>query len=641
MIALACSLLLAVTPPASSEEVAAYKAAAATAGRDASAHVRLALWCEKHGMDAERRTHLALAVMAEPTNESARGLLGQVRDGGRWRDPADVGEKTAADARLAARLAEYNARKAETPNTADAQWKLAAWCDKQGLTAEARSHYTAVTRLDPRRDAAWARLGCKKIDGRWLSPEEIARRSSENRAREISEKRAVPRLAKLRAWLGDKKRHDVAEAALAAFTDPRAASAVMKVFGSGREADQAKAVQVLGQIDGPAASRELVVLALHGGSAEVRRAAIETLARRDARDFVPAVIEAFREVLKYEIRRVGGPGSPGVLFVEGKEYNVRRTYDPPPLPEQTRQFLAQRAEGVVIPVDTTEVRFLQATNPQVPADLQAGARNLQDRRQAAIVQNIAEAQKATAAAQQQMLDDAAAIDRANDEARVWNDGVRNLLSAATGTDLGSDRESWSQWWADQQGYAVDSGSTRTTMKPTFDQAVPLNYAPNYIQARTHSACFAEGTPVTTRSGLRPIESIKVGDDVLTRDVASGKLQFAPVVAAYHNKPAATLDVKIGDETIVATGIHRFWKAGHGWVMARDLKPGDSVRTVNGTETVRSVSPNKVQPVFNLEVAAGHNFFVGQTGALVHDYTHVQPSAEPFDAVPALARLTEE
>ena len=41
---------------------------------------------------------------------------------------------------------------------------------------------------------------------------------------------------------------------------------------------------------------------------------------------------------------------------------------------------------------------------------------------------------------------------------------------------------------------------------------------------------------------------------------------------------------MGGETIVATGIHRFWKAGKGWTMARDLKAGDRLRMIGGVAT---------------------------------------------------------
>ena len=45
-----------------------------------------------------------------------------------------------------------------------------------------------------------------------------------------------------------------------------------------------------------------------------------------------------------------------------------------------------------------------------------------------------------------------------------------------------------------------------------------------------------------------------------------------------------------------------------------------------------------QAVFNLEVAEGHDFFVGRQGALVHDNSLVQPTPEPFDAAPELAAV---
>src|SRR5437588_3772808 len=59
-------------------------------------------------------------------------------------------------------LAHYNEMRTKTPDTAAAQWKLALWCEKNGLPAEAYVHYGAVVRLEPSRDAAWRKLGYKK-----------------------------------------------------------------------------------------------------------------------------------------------------------------------------------------------------------------------------------------------------------------------------------------------------------------------------------------------------------------------------------------------------------------------------------------------------------------------------------------------
>ena len=73
-------------------------------------------------------------------------------------------------------------------------------------------------------------------------------------------------------------------------------------------------------------------------------------------------------------------------------------------------------------------------------------------------------------------------------------------------------------------------------------------------------------------------------------------------------------------------------------MARDLKPGDLVRTVGGSARLESVEPDKVQPVFNLDVAENRDFFVGKQGCLVYDFSLVQPVLAPFDHVPDLTAL---
>jgi hypothetical protein len=112
----------------------------------------------------------------------------------------------------------------------------------------------------------------------------------------------------------------------------------------------------------------------------------------------------------------------------------------------------------------------------------------------------------------------------------------------------------------------------------------------------------------------------------------------PVLAVYHNPPNATMRVGLGEDSIVATGIHRFWKSGRGWTMARELKPGDTLRVLGGTSVVASVETDSVQPVFNLEVAGRGSFFVGSAGALVHDNSLVQPVPEPFDAEPTLSAI---
>ena len=97
-------------------DLAAYKSAAAGAGHDPSAHVRLALWCEEHGLTAERLKHLSLAVLYDPTNTLARGLLGLVAYRGKWTPPDQVTQAVQSDVQRKPRIREYLERRAKAPD---------------------------------------------------------------------------------------------------------------------------------------------------------------------------------------------------------------------------------------------------------------------------------------------------------------------------------------------------------------------------------------------------------------------------------------------------------------------------------------------------------------------------------------------
>lgn len=62
-------------------EMSAFEAAAEKAGRDPAAHVRLASWCEIHGMQIERHKHLSIALELAPDHPAIHGLNGQVKAG--------------------------------------------------------------------------------------------------------------------------------------------------------------------------------------------------------------------------------------------------------------------------------------------------------------------------------------------------------------------------------------------------------------------------------------------------------------------------------------------------------------------------------------------------------------------------------
>ncbi|MDR3634696.1 MAG: hypothetical protein P4L84_12900, partial [Isosphaeraceae bacterium] len=234
--ALACSEQ-SVTPGAGADALRPYEEAKAKAGASADAHVKLALWCEARGLNAQRLKHLALAVVLDPKHAAARGLLGQLPYQGKWMSPEKVSEKVKADDALTAKLAEYNARRARIDEAdaperqhvhaleqrgrndearvlryrldrklAPAHAKLGVWCEQNGLNAEALAHFTTAVVLDPHRETTWKHLGYVQHKGRWMSREQIAAEEQEARAQKLADARWEPLLRKWKGWLSDKSR---------------------------------------------------------------------------------------------------------------------------------------------------------------------------------------------------------------------------------------------------------------------------------------------------------------------------------------------------------------------------------------------------------------------------------------------------
>jgi hypothetical protein len=233
---------------------------------------------------------------------------------------------------------------------------------------------------------------------------------------------------------------------------------------------------------------------------------------------------------------------------------------------------------------------------------------------------------------QQLNRDLRTVAARNASRRAVNGSARAILAEVVGEDLGPEPESWRHWLSDRRGYAYESPTTPKRYYSRVSQHTTYQFA----STGYHHNCFARGTPVRTLLGLEPIEDLRVGDQVLTEDPGTGALSYRPVVVVYHNPPSPTLRIVLDGEEIVATPIHRFWRVGKGWTLARDLKPGDALRVLGGPARVAEVRPDVVQPVFNLELSDGHSFFVGREGALVHDNSRIQPASEPFDAAPTLS-----
>jgi RHS repeat-associated protein/MYXO-CTERM domain-containing protein len=140
-----------------------------------------------------------------------------------------------------------------------------------------------------------------------------------------------------------------------------------------------------------------------------------------------------------------------------------------------------------------------------------------------------------------------------------------------------------------------------------------------------ACCFAAGTQVLTEAGERPIETIEIGDRVLSRDADTGEIAMHEVV--WLKPPADSPIVAVtvrndkGDaETLRTTTEHVFWAEKRGWLRVADLQPGDQLVSAAGGRfivTALQQSAN-VERVYNFEVEGTHTYFVGSAHVLVHN-----------------------
>jgi RHS repeat-associated protein len=150
-------------------------------------------------------------------------------------------------------------------------------------------------------------------------------------------------------------------------------------------------------------------------------------------------------------------------------------------------------------------------------------------------------------------------------------------------------------------------------------------------------CFVAGTPILTRTGLKPIEEIRAGDEVLSYNEKTKQNEFKTVVQTMERfaEPGRILSIKVEGEVapLGVTAEHPFYVRAHHarddtfsedddgeWVEAGELRSGDEVRRADGSwaKVESVVGATGGAQVHNFEVADNHNYFVGGTHLLTHN-----------------------
>ena len=166
-----------------------------------------------------------------------------------------------------------------------------------------------------------------------------------------------------------------------------------------------------------------------------------------------------------------------------------------------------------------------------------------------------------------------------------NSLILPVLEITTGETLGDNPKAWWNWWRDQneyyeskehpveQHYAYDTN--------TYNYGYPSSEVRYPPQEYRRKSCFAKGTVVWTKTGRRPIESIELGDLVLSQDVDTGELKYEPVIGRTVRPPSPIVKLSIDKEQLRTTLGHLFWVPGVGWRMAKELDDGVLLHGVSG------------------------------------------------------------
>ncbi|WP_165246993.1 polymorphic toxin-type HINT domain-containing protein [Paludisphaera soli] len=627
----------------------------ARAADGADDQYKLALWCEEKGLTQPMVAHLHRTLQHDPSREGAWRRLGFEKVKGRWVNP-QVEAALKAEREAQAKADRFWKPKLETLRTA-----LAG--KNRERRAEAQAALAAID--DPRAVPSIWQVSAKGGD-------EGRQRVAVDAFSRIDGSDSSLALATLALFSPHAAIRSVA-ATLLQRRDPR------EYAGMLAESIRDEVKYKVKPVDGPGSTGELLV---EGEDANVRRLYRplqnptmqpgDELGRDENGNVVlnRPVGAYVGGILTRESAAAVFSGRPTVGFLLGNDSPgndpvtglpmVSAGVRPHWTAAQDRPEVAVATlERAGVPADLSRRAVGQASTSFSPLAVAASAYLntpgllrantlrpiFQESLQIPVEQMRAEAQMSALVAREQLAQDVASLEAHNAPIREVNERAVAILKSISGEDRGDDRQKWLNWVIDLQGYGQP---LRAQSRPPAEvvEEVPIAFqsqavaipTTNFAGFRIGPSCFAGGTPVRTLRGDRPIEQVEVGDLVLSQDTTTGRLDYKPVVEVMHNPPNFTYAIDVGKETLHPTGIHRFWKAGHGWIMARDVKPGDRLRTVGGTVEVVSVEKEEARPVFNLLLSGGDNYCVGALGVIAHDNGFVEPVAAPFDGVPATADL---
>ena len=170
---------------------------------------------------------------------------------------------------------------------------------------------------------------------------------------------------------------------------------------------------------------------------------------------------------------------------------------------------------------------------------------------------------------------------------------------------------------------IGQTDTQDCRNQILSMATATGVALMFVGDEAGPGCFVAGTPVQMADGsTKPIEKIKIGDAVVSRNATTGKTEPKRVVSTIVHYHISTIALTFANgEHIVTTAPHPLYVKGKGFMPAGQLAVGNAIVTRAGPPaTIKRIVRTGAKTVYNLTVAGDHTYFVGTRdgGVWVHN-----------------------